>query len=624
MVTVAPAILLSAALLLALVLNLAIKPAFSGKLTTAFLLVSALGGLIFYGAGYMELTGDLVQTVVRTPLSVMRMFLGVNEMSSIAGSRLVSIPVGVILFWLAHLLAFASVASAALNTLGATAMRHLRFLLSRRGDLTLIYGINENSIALGKECLAAGGSSVVFITESAPASLIAELNGAGMSVLEGIAAAACDGRTMRHLHLRRRTLTVYALNAAEDKDLYFALHLRDALEKLGIPAERTRVTLPGAEDIIASMLQVSEEKYGFGYVHVFDASMLTARALIRLCPPWEFVRFGADGRAREDFECVIVGFGSQGQAVLKQLVMNGQFAGAQFHAAVFSTGFSKEAGYLKADAPALFANYDIRSFEADARSSEFYEYIGERISTLKLIAVCTGDAKINREISDNLMLFLKRRRAENICVVRCGENAARYQERVGSPILSENIYTRAFLSAEDADRRAILLNAVYDHSERSDWEKWVACDSFSKMSSRASADFMPAFLRAAGVTREELLSGDWQPERELLRNLGETEHLRWNAFHYAMGYSTMSAEEFEANARTWVRCKAEGRPCPKIAKNSEKRTHACLVSWEELNELSRRENALTGRDVDYQQMDIDNVLTLPKLLRAGEKKGAGK
>ena len=184
MVTVAPAILLSAALLLALVLNLAIKPAFSGKLTTAFLLVSALGGLIFYGAGYMELTGDLVQTVVRTPLSVMRMFLGVNEMSSIAGSRLVSIPVGVILFWLAHLLAFASVASAALNTLSATAMRQLRFLLSRRGDLTLIYGINENSIALGKECLAAGGSSVVFITESAPASLIAELNGAGMSVLE--------------------------------------------------------------------------------------------------------------------------------------------------------------------------------------------------------------------------------------------------------------------------------------------------------------------------------------------------------------------------------------------------------------------------------------------------------
>ena len=618
----APAVLLSAALLLALVMNLAIKPALSGKLTTAFLIFAALGGLIFYGAGYMELTGDLAQTVVRTPLSVMRMFVGVNELSAIAGSRLVSAPAGVFVFWLLHLLAFASVASAALNTLGATAVRQLRFLLSRRGDLTLIYGINENSIALGKECLAAGGSSVVFVAESAPAALIAELNAAGMSVLEGMAAVACDSRTVRRLHLRRRTLTVYALDAAEDKDLYFALRLRDALEKLGVPAERTRVTLPGAEDIIAAMLQVSETRYGFGYVHVFDASMLTARALIRLCPPWESVRFGPDGRAEEDYECVIVGFGSRGQAVLKQLVMNGQFAGAQFHAAVFSKGFSKEAGYLKADAPALFAHYDIRSFEADARGSEFYKYIDERLATLKLIAVCTGDAETNREISDNLMLFLKRRGAENICVVRCGDKAARYQERVGSPILSENIYTRAYLSAEDADRSAILLNASYDHSDRSDWEKWVACDSFSKMSSRASADFMPAFIRAAGTTKQEMLAGRWQPGETLLQNLGETEHLRWNAFHFAMGYRTMSREEFEDNARTWARCRAEGRPCPKIAKNSEKRTHACLISWEELNELSAREKVLTGRDVDYQQTDIDNVLTLPKLLRAGERKGA--
>ena len=339
MLTLAPAILLSAALLLALLLNLTLKPAFYTKLTTLFLVISVLGGLVFYGAGYMELTGDLAQTVVRTPLSVMRMFLGVNELPAIAGSRLVSTRAGVFVFWLLHLLAFISVASAALNTLGAAAVRQLRFLLSRRGDLTLIYGINENCIALGKECLAAGGNSVVFITETAPAGLVAELNSAGMSVMVGMAAAACDTRTMRRLHLGKRKLTAYALDTAEDKDLYFALHLRDALEKLGIPAERTRVTLPGAEDIIASMLQVSEERYGFGYVHVFDVSTLTARALIRLCPPWESVSFDSEGRAKEDYECVIVGFGSLGQAVLKQLVMNGQFAGAQFHAAVFSTDF---------------------------------------------------------------------------------------------------------------------------------------------------------------------------------------------------------------------------------------------------------------------------------------------
>ena len=92
-----------------------------------------------------------------------------------------------------------------------------------------------------------------------------------------------------------------------------------------------------------------------------------------------------------------------------------------------------------------------------------------------------------------------------------------------------------------------------------------------------------------------------------------------------MGYSTMSEEEFEANAKAWARCKAEGKPCSiKIAKNQERRLHACLIPWDELDELSERENRLTGRSIDYKQTDINNVLTLPKLLQAEEKKGGKK
>ncbi|MDO4989417.1 MAG: hypothetical protein Q4E45_02825 [Eubacteriales bacterium] len=614
------AVVLSTAIMLAVILNMTLKPERLGRLTTVFLVIGVLGGLVYYGAGYMELTGDLLLTAVRTPVFVLRMFLGINEMSAIAGSRLLSTRLGEFGFWLVHLFAFFSVASAAMNSIGAEAVRQLRFVLSHRGDLTLIYGINEQSIALGKECLKAGEGAVVFFAESAAPSLVNDLNYAGMSVMVGLGAVSCDDRTIRRLNLRSRKLTVYALDAAEDKDLFFALRLKEALEKRIIPPEKTRITLPGAEDIIASMLQVSETAYGFGYVNVFDPAMLVARAMIRMCPPWESVRFGPDGRAEEDYSCVIVGFGSLGQAALKQLVMNGQFAGGEFHAAVFSSSFQREAGYLQADSPELLQHYDIQSFEADARSSVFYDYIGEHLATVKLIALCTGREDTNREISDNLMLYLKRRRAENICVVRCGPMGVRYQQSVGSPILTSCIYTREFLSAEDADRSAILLNASYDGSDRTDWEKWVACDSFSKMSSRASADFTPAFIRASGSSREEMLAGEWRPSEEMLRNLGETEHLRWNAFHFCSGFKPMSREEFDANAETWARCKAEGVPCSiRIAKNSEKRLHACLIPWDDLDELSERENRLTGRSVDYKQMDINNVLTLPKLLQTEER-----
>ena len=614
------AVLLPTAILLALILNMALRPAAAGRLSVWMMAIAMLGGLYYYGAGYMEMSGDLAITVVRTPVFVLRMFVAVNELSAIAGSKVVSTHLGLFGFWTVHMFAFCSVASVVMNTLGAALMRQLRLFLSRRGALTLIYGLNENAVALGKECLAAGGNSVVFIAEQASPSKITELNTAGMSVITGAAAAAADPASIRKLHLRGRTLSVYALDEAEDRDLAFALRLRDTLEREKIPPEKTRVTLPGAEDVIASMLQVTQDSYGYDFVNVFEPSMLAARALIRLVPPWDQIAFGADGRAKEDFECVIVGFGSHGQAVLKQLLMNGQFAGSTFRAAVFAPNFGAESGYLAADCPELLKNYQILSFPEDARGVAFYNYIDQRISTLKLIVIATGDEESNREISDNLMMFLKRRKAENICVVRCGKQGVRYQERVGSPILTRSIYSLSCLSAEDADRGAIVLNASYDDSERSDWEKWLSCDSFGRMSSRASADFAHAFLRAAGWSREEVLAGDWQPEEELLRTLGETEHLRWMAFHFAMGYRRMSEQKLAANERAWLKCREEGLPCRiKLTKDGEERTHACLIPWDALDALSERETALTGRKVDYKQMDINNVLTLPRLLRAEEE-----
>ena len=612
----ASVVLLCAAVVLALILNLALKPAYQAKLTVCCLVFSGIAGLCFYGAGLWELTHDLPLTLLRTTFIVFRMFIGVNELGAIASTRLVSTRAGLLCFWLAHLLAYYCFASAALNTLGAGLLRAIRFFLSGRGDLTLIYGINEDSTALGEECRAAG-ESVVFVAENPSSETVGTLNRSGMAVLSSPEANAAEQKGLRWLHLGRRRLTVYALDREDDKNLYFALRLKDTLGKLGVPAENTRVTLPGVEDIIGPMLQVSEMHYGFGYVNVFDRSMLAARAVIRTAPPWDYVSFGSDGRATEDFACVIAGFGSHGQAVFKQLVMNAQFAGSTFRAAIFSPNFENEAGYLKINCPELMRRYEPEVHRDDARSAAFYRYIDSRLSTLKLIVIATGDEKRNREITDDLMLYLKRCAAENICVVRCGEKGARYQERIGSPILTENIYTRAYLSAEEADRSAILLNAHYDSSDRTDWDKWVACDSFAKMSSRASADFMPAYIRASGCNREELIAGNWHPSEQMLRNLGETEHLRWNAFHFAMGYRPMSEEEFSANAERWYKCREEGSPIGfKISRNVEARTHACLVSWEELPALSERESAITGCPVDYWQLDINNVLALPELLRA--------
>lgn len=613
-------LVLATALFLAMMMNLALKSKYSSKIAAICMVIGVVGGIVFYGVGFAETTGNLVLSVLRTPFCIIRMFIGVNELSAIQGSSLVSTEFGITAFWFVHLCAFYSITSAVLTTIGAAAVRQLRLMLSRRGELTMIYGINERSRAIARECLSERGMSVVFIAEQATESMIGELNDIGASALVGAAAAASEDQVMKKLHVKNRTVTVYALEDDPDRDLQYALRLRDALKRAEVPAENTRLTLPGTEDIISSMLQVSEDQYGFGFVNVYNPAELTARALIRTCPPWDQVSFWEDGHAKEDFSCAIVGFGSHGQEVLRQLVMNSQFAGSSFHATVFSLRSNLEAGYLLTDCPELQKQYDITGMQADGRGKEFYEYVEAHLSDLKLIAICTGSDSMNREISDNLMLFLHRRHAENICVVQCGANGVRYQAAVGSPIVSTKIYTRAFLSAEEADRNAILLNSTYDTSERSDWEKWVACDSFSKMSSRASAEFLPAFIKISGSSKESMLNGEWTPTPEMQQVLGETEHLRWCAFHYAMGYMPMTPEQFEANAETWARLQKEGSTKKiKIAKDTQARRHACLIPWSDLDELSERENSLTGRNVDYKQLDINNVLELPHLLQVREE-----
>ena len=610
-------VVLSTALLLAMVLNLALKPSYSAKLTAACMITAFVGGIIIYGVGFAESTGDIGLSMIRTPFCVIKMFVGINDFAAIEGTTPVATPFRIMVFWIIHLLAFYSMASAAMFTLGEEALRYMRMLLSSRGDLTLISGISDRTISLGKECCAAGESAVVFIVENAEDSTVSDLNNMGMSVISGPSAIASDRSVMRRLRVRRRKVNVFALDE-QDKALFYALGLKDALEAASASPENTSITLPGAEDIITSMLQVSPEQYGYGYVNVYDSAMLAARALIRTCPPWELIEFGADGRAKEDFDCAVVGFGRHGQAVLRQLIMNGQFAGSTFHAAVFSPNFDNESGYMKAECSSMFEHYDIQSYSSDGRSIEFYQYVDKHIDSLKLIAVCTGSRESDREISDNLMMYLKRRKAQNIRVVRCGAEGVRYQETIGSPIVTANIYSLEYLSARKADRDAILFNSAYDSSDRTDWEKWVACDSFSKMSSRATADFLPAFIRASGIPADEIIAGNWPPAEEILEVLGETEHLRWNAFHFVMGYSTMSSEEFDRRAENYRKCAAEGIPCDRITKDSENRLHACLIPWDALDELSEKERSVTGHKVDYKRYDINNVLILPEVLRQRE------
>jgi hypothetical protein len=127
---------------------------------------------------------------------------------------------------------------------------------------------------------------------------------------------------------------------------------------------------------------------------------------------------------------------------------------------------------------------------------------------------------------------------------------------------------------------------------------------------------MAAYLRMVNKTEADILAGSWNPTPEQLDNMSKTEHSRWCAFHYCMGFSPMSPEEYDSREAQYLYQKAHQiTPLVRVGKNMEKKTHACLITWDELDILSARESRVTGKSVDYKQYDTDNILTIPQLLQ---------
>ncbi len=603
---------------LAIVMLLAAKPKFAMRLAGAGAAAAAVGGLLLYGYGYVSTLDNTMLAVLRTIFAVCRMFIGESDFGDIAEAPLFAIPLLVTLFWVLHLLAFYATATTAVSAIGAEALRRLRVWLARRGDLHLIYGAHSESLELARELNARNSGMVVFIDDNPEFLEPDEIFAAGCILRSDIHALEADRTFFRSIGIRggTRKINLYTLKKDPFENLTYAKKFLATLEQSGIPSERTRLVIHAWEDHSAGGLQVQEGHYGYGFVSMFREATLAARLLMQVCPPCNSISFDENGRATEDFEAVVVGFGRTGQEVLKQLVMNGQFAGSTFRAAVFAPDCQAVNGYFAHSLENVLINYQISFHDCDARSHQMYDYLSQRGSSIKYIAICTGVPRVNREIAEDITAFFRARNIR-IPVYQCSHQGVStfgpdLDDRVIYPL-----YDPDLLSMGNLDARAMIINHYYQgQAGGSAIRNWMKCDYFSRMSCRAAADFMPATLRAAGRTEAQVLAGDWNLSRTMLQNLSETEHMRWCAFHYCMGYSRMPQEEYDAREAEYLRQKAAGRkPDIRVGKNPANRTHACLIGWDELDALSTRETRVTGSPVDYKDRDADNIRIIPELLK---------
>ena len=590
-------ILLALAAFLAAILSLAANKSLNGRIMGVCAMIAIGVGTLSYGYGYSRDAGFSASVVLKTVLMVCRMFGGVNDFSAVRDTPLFASEAMVSLFWAAHFMAFYLTASAAITVLGKRMMKYLRTVLLRRGELCLVYDATPDSLRLiGPK---RKGRSVAMVCERSDESVSALADELGAVEFAGGRNLCADGKFLKTLGVSGdgRMLDVYCIGDDPEENMRYAEALLPALRAQAVSPEATSLFLLGISEERAARLLALEGRYGYGTLFACDQYALIARLVVDKRPPWSFLRCDESARALNDLRVFIVGFGLMGQAALRQSLISGQMEGSTFHAEVFDRRMNDLRGAFEACYPALMASYDIALHGADADSALFYERLNA--SAPNMILLCAGSRKQNAELADTLRRAFRSRPCMP-CVVQCTADAA---------LIDDGEYRLENVDVRGMDRAAMILNHVYcgGPSPEADWRD---CDPFSRASCRASADFLPAFLHAAGVSREEALAGRWPPSAEVLENLSRTEHRRWCAFYLAMGYSPMSEGEFEARGAQYRRGEVS-----RIGKNTDGMTHACLIPWEALDDLSRRENEITGGTVNYKALDTNNVLAVPDMLR---------
>ena len=601
----------SGILFCAMIINLAAKPKFATKLMGISILCATIGGLLLYSYGFSSNTQGYL-AIVRTTLAVCGMFVGKNDFSAIKETALLQNPAIEFLFWILHLMALYATASAAITTIGAGLLKKMKLLLIRRGDLVIVYGVNDDSVSFVQQLQAEEDGAVIFVDENPTSESEKTVSSMGCIMYCDSKALNPNARFLKSIGVKKgkRQIKVYALDKNTIYNVEYAKKLLSALEQIKVMPTQTSLVLVEEDEEIGIMFQVSEKQYGYGSVAVVSRAGLVARLLMQKYPPYRMIDFDDKARAMTDFDALIVGFGKIGQAVLRQLVMNAQFEGSHFSAAVFASNCEQVKGYFAHECKTMLEEYRICFYAEDARSDAMYEYLKEHRNTLKYVVLATGNEKMNEEIEFGVRKYLEKL-GNGAAVYRCSYEGIYSCNGRGLPI-HNRIYSPEVLSFGRIDQKAIALNNHYCKGEETDaLANWAKCDYFSRMSSRASADFTPALLWALGQKNVQKLREGVLPEQEILENLGRTEHLRWCAFHYSMGFEKMDESTYEERARLYRKEKElTGTSAIRIGKDVVAKKHACLIPWEGLKALSAKENAITGGNVNYETLEVENVIGL--------------
>jgi len=396
----------------------------------------------------------------------------------------------------------------------------------------------------------------------------------------------------------------------ENLNMEMSVRLLEQLKQLEIPAKEINIYVKTESEqfylYIENELKATNKNCKNIEFHIFNQSDLTARLFVEKNPMLISPNIKIDHEnlfVNGEFTVLFLGFGWQGQELLKKCVCDSQFVGSTFRATIIDKDFET----LYGDYPVLFdeciKQYNLE-FKTEIIGSEaFYEWIHAKIHNFNRIIIALGNDKITIDTAEKITKFLRKQGISNTkeIIFACTQQLKSYSNGFTTFGKLTEIYTEEMIVHEEMDIIAKHLHFQWaDKAKYPTVEKaWLHDDSnilWNHDSSRAAAMSIGNILRLVGmkyvkdseikdgVVSEEQFKSIINPHIDIL---AENEHKRWNAYHFTKGIRLWKMDDIDYENLKKSDIKAN--------QIKEYNRHAALIDFGKLPELDKIINAARER-----------------------------
>lgn len=606
------------------------------RIMLSFCFVFVAVGFLLYTASYLSSGTSLAASLfaaLRGILSVARMFFINDDHSvlvSIQGAQWLTENIYVqIIFWLCHVAALIIVQTALIALFGRKLIDSFRLRFGHHKEVYIIKGSDKNAFLLAENIATHDAVQkhpdkkrliVFLLEEDDDEKKIYEKT----SRFDGIAQVLDRNHDLLYCLKKTRLGKRNWLRKEKKYTIILMPKNESAPDNASLIAEfaKKKNVNPDMLDIfvfvssewdrkkieeITQARKGDQRKYPYTF-HIVNEVDLLVRQMIEKHPPFECPGLNfSGGAASRNFTVMILGFGAVGQSALLHLVMNGQFVKSSMRAIIVDRDIEHLREHFLHCYPSLKQCCEIEFMPFDVRETNFYKLLNGN-HYLDYVVVSLNDDILNKQTALDIQLHYKRKDIKELPFIAVsGKKRALHDAKQDKEIFifgcREDIYKESVIIREKADRMAKAVNDVYNNKNPKKAKLWTERDWFEQESNRALADFIPAMLKLAGIQIDNV-----PKESHLVKNndtlvevLAQTEHLRWNAFHVAMGWQPISIEE--------MRQRFDGTS----TRESTARLHVCLVSWDKLDEIGE------AYKEDFKKYDREIIEKIPSILSEAQK-----